>query len=300
MREARDSSGSTTSQYFAFGQNIGGANNFYTKDHLGSIREMLSSTGSIVAQYTYDPYGRVVKLQGVQFADFQYADYYMHGASGLNLTLTRVYSSLLGRFVNRDILEESASPNLFQYTNSPTCFVDPTGTTRVAPGQLGEFLPYDHVGQAAQNVGCRGVVDQALGMGGPDYGWNWPERSGKSSLCLWGDGSDPTPAAEKIHCHPPNCPAKQHVVIWCKQGNFFNTKGVQIGGNSPGDSAGYSDMNTGGDENYNYSVWTVGGYQGANSPTAKIRFGYFNEPKPIGPVGSSSICCGTCVPDKGR
>ena len=36
---------------------------YYTRDHEGSVRELCSSTGAIVARYSYDPYGRTVSVQ---------------------------------------------------------------------------------------------------------------------------------------------------------------------------------------------------------------------------------------------
>ena len=59
----------------------------------GSIREMTDSSGNIVYQQSFDPYGSAVKLQGSGPApDFGYNGYYVHLRSGLNLTLARAYA----------------------------------------------------------------------------------------------------------------------------------------------------------------------------------------------------------------
>ena len=56
MSEERDASGiNVTKRFFAQGEQIAGANYYYTRDHLGSIREMTDSTGTIQARYDYDP-----------------------------------------------------------------------------------------------------------------------------------------------------------------------------------------------------------------------------------------------------
>jgi RHS repeat-associated protein len=129
MCEARDGSGNIVSQYFERGQTISGTSYFYTKDHLGSIREVANSSGAIQAQYSYDPYGQVTLLQGSNLADFQYAGYYLHQRSGLNLTHTRAYSSTYGRFINRDLIGEIGGTNLFNYVNgNPITRTDPAGT----------------------------------------------------------------------------------------------------------------------------------------------------------------------------
>jgi RHS repeat-associated protein len=129
MCEARDSTGGLLNQYFGYGQTISVSNYFYTRDHLGSVRELADSSGNFQAQYNYDSYGRVSQLQGSLASDFQYADYYFHAPSGLNLTRTRAYRASLGRFLDRDLIAEAGGINLYQYVkNDPTEFTDPAGT----------------------------------------------------------------------------------------------------------------------------------------------------------------------------
>ena len=53
------------------GPNAG--NYFYTRDHLGSIRELTDSSGNVRARYAYDPFGRRTKLTGDLEADFGFA-----------------------------------------------------------------------------------------------------------------------------------------------------------------------------------------------------------------------------------
>ena len=157
--EARNASGTITAQYFTSGQTISGTSYFYTADHLAnppdlashfmqanvgpglafspiftsSIREMTNSGGSIQAQLSYDLYGRVTQLQGSLSPDFQFGDYYFHAPSGLNLTLTRAYSSSQGRFINRDRVGETGGQNLYAYmSNHPEVGVDPDGKCALA------------------------------------------------------------------------------------------------------------------------------------------------------------------------
>jgi RHS repeat-associated protein len=127
--EARNAAGSVTAQYFLYGQTIGGSNYFYTKDQPpGSIRELTDSSGNMQAQYGYDPYGRVTKLQGSLASDFQYAGYYFHAPSGLSLTKYRNYRASLGRWLNRDPIGEVGGVNLYAYVrNEPIGLTDPLG-----------------------------------------------------------------------------------------------------------------------------------------------------------------------------
>jgi len=129
MCEARNASSAVTAQYFPLGEMISGTSYYCTMDHLGSIREMTNSSGAVVAQYSYNAYGQVTKIQGSQSSDFQYAGYYYHAPSGLNLTLNRAYNASLGRWINRDPIGELGGINLFAYVlNSPINQIDPYGT----------------------------------------------------------------------------------------------------------------------------------------------------------------------------
>ena len=143
--EERDASGSLSNgkQFFEHGQSnyIAGisTNHFYTSDHLRSTREMtktLSGTTTIVAQYGYSAFGQTTKLLGADSADFQFAAYYSHPNTNLNLTRTRQYYSNLGIWISRDAVTGNPSKphsraplaTSYQYcSNSPVIYRDPLG-----------------------------------------------------------------------------------------------------------------------------------------------------------------------------
>lgn len=127
--EQRDSTGATvTKRFFGEGEQISGVNYFFTRDHLGSVREMTDASGTIQARYDYDPYGRRTKISGSLDADFAFTGDYYHAASGLYLTLYRAYDSDLGRWLSRDSLREKAGLNLYDYVGNNTInAVDPLG-----------------------------------------------------------------------------------------------------------------------------------------------------------------------------
>jgi RHS repeat-associated protein len=126
--EQRNSAGNVTKRFFDQGEQISGTNYYFTKDNLGSIREMVDSTGTIQVRYSYDPYGRQIIISGLMGADFGYAGMYFHNPSGLNLTLYRAYYADLGRWLSRDPLAEIAGLNLYDYVyNNPISWLDPYG-----------------------------------------------------------------------------------------------------------------------------------------------------------------------------
>jgi RHS repeat-associated protein len=129
LAEQRDSTGATvTKRFFGQGEQIFGVSYFFTRDHLGSIREMTDNTGAIRFRGDYDPYGRQTQLQGDLNSDFGYAGMYYHAASGLNLTYFRAYDANLGRWLSKDPLAEQVGMNLYAYVhNNPIRYSDKLG-----------------------------------------------------------------------------------------------------------------------------------------------------------------------------
>jgi len=128
IAEERSSGTTVTKRFFPQGEQQSGTDYYYTKDHLGSIREMLNSSGSIVARYSYDPYGRTTLVSGTNLATFQYDHYYVHSTSGLYLTRYRAFDPNTGRWLSRDPIAEQGGLNLYGYVrDDPTNAWDLTG-----------------------------------------------------------------------------------------------------------------------------------------------------------------------------
>ncbi len=104
--EARDGTGNVTARYFLNGQTVGGNTYYYSKDHLGSIREM-NGTGGLQAQLNFDAYGIWTQVSGPgPLPDFGYAGMYVHVPSSLNLTPNRAYRPSAGRWLSRDPIQD--------------------------------------------------------------------------------------------------------------------------------------------------------------------------------------------------
>jgi RHS repeat-associated protein len=101
---------------------------YYTRDHLGSVREMLNSSGTIVARYAFDPNGNATLVQGTNLATFQYAGMYMHQPSGDYQTWHRIYDPITARWDSEDPIGERGGLNLYGYADQdPIERRDPLG-----------------------------------------------------------------------------------------------------------------------------------------------------------------------------
>jgi RHS repeat-associated protein len=165
--EERDSiSANITKRFFAQGEQIGGTNYFFTRDHLGSIREMVdSSCTNIVARYDYDLYGRRTKSSGNLDADFGFMGQYFHAPSGLHFAFCRVYSSNLGRWLSKDPIQEAGGKNLYAYVGgNPARFIDPQGLFLGLDTTAGEAYNY-WVNKASQGFDQGGFWGNAQAAG---------------------------------------------------------------------------------------------------------------------------------------
>jgi RHS repeat-associated protein len=128
--EYRDANDAITLRVYPQGQYKGTTPYYFTRDHLGSIREMLKSDGTVGGRYDYDPYGRSTTVKTI-VPDFNFTGFYRHSKSNLDFAVYRAYDPDLGRWLSRDPLKEAESRegvNLYEYAgNDPWDGVDPLG-----------------------------------------------------------------------------------------------------------------------------------------------------------------------------
>src|SRR5579862_2910657 len=170
--EERDASNNVTKRFFGQGEQIAGASYYYTRDHLGSIREMTNGSGVIQARYDYDPYGVVSAVGTVTLAsDFQYAGYYEHGPSGLNLPTFRPYGTNSGRWPSRDPIGEDGGINLYTYVSNNTInAIDPLGLFAGVPAGVAAYAASG--GGAAEGARrCCGGRCRSSSSGRYCYSW---------------------------------------------------------------------------------------------------------------------------------
>ena len=129
--QKRDGTGTTVMRsYFGNGFEEDDVDYYYTRDHLGSIREVVAADGTTIkAMYDYSPWGEVTKIGGSGAeSDFLYTGHYFHTPSDLFLTHYRAYNPELGQWLSRDPIAENGGINLYAYVlNDPVNYVDPDG-----------------------------------------------------------------------------------------------------------------------------------------------------------------------------
>jgi len=180
LSEERDTNGAVTKRFFdqgvqfATGTNAGAF--YYTRDHLGSIREVTDGSGNVRARYAYDPFGARTKVSGDVDADFGFAGMFWTDEANLSLTHFRVYDPGLGRWLSRDPLwnaEMKEGPNLYAYVrNEPVSRIDPEGLGLDSPSALLEAAALTQtpaqLGQLAEVVTGSAVAVSAIEQAAPE------------------------------------------------------------------------------------------------------------------------------------
>ena len=110
--------------------NLNGANCFPVYDGNGNVMALVTTSGTVVADYEYDPFGEVIKATGPQSTNnhFRFSTKYTDPETGLAYYGFRYYSPGLGRWLNRDTIAERGGLNLYSFVrNAPYNVVDALG-----------------------------------------------------------------------------------------------------------------------------------------------------------------------------
>ena len=86
-------------------------------DHNGNIVRYVSETGVLAAQYVYDPYGNVIESSGplADVFSFGFSTKYHDRETGMIGYQQRYCLPILGRWFNRDPIEEEGGENLYTF-----------------------------------------------------------------------------------------------------------------------------------------------------------------------------------------
>ena len=79
-----------------------------------------ASTGSVVADYEYSPFGKLIVKSDTMADDFnfKFSSYYTDSETGLVYYGYRYYDADMGRWINRDPIEERGGNNLYGFCNN--------------------------------------------------------------------------------------------------------------------------------------------------------------------------------------
>jgi len=112
-------------------------------DHNGNIILYVSETGSVAAQYTYDPYGSIIESSGplANMFSFGFSTQYHDRETGMVGYQQRFLIPAFGRWLNRDPIEEEGGENLYACCrNNPVLYYDIQGTVLPILIPLGPVL----------------------------------------------------------------------------------------------------------------------------------------------------------------
>ncbi|TAG67879.1 MAG: hypothetical protein EAZ25_05665 [Oscillatoriales cyanobacterium] len=107
-------------------------------DHLGTVRDLVNNSGSVVNHLTYDSFGRVVaETNSAVDSRYLFTGREFDEEVGLSYYRARYYDGFSGRFIGEDPISfAGGDKNLYRYVgNSPLNATDPTGL------QLSPFAP---------------------------------------------------------------------------------------------------------------------------------------------------------------
>ncbi len=128
---------------------------YFGADGLGSVRQLYNSSGQIIANHRYDPFGNTISQSGVGASNYGFTGEWTD-ATGLEYLRARYYAPGQGRFVTRDMWpgDPTRPESLHKWvyaSDNPVNVVDPTGLVQfkiwaaafIAPKEI--VFPYVYV-----------------------------------------------------------------------------------------------------------------------------------------------------------
>jgi len=135
-----------------------GTTYFYATNLQGDIVAILDSTGTSVATYTYDAWGKILSVSGSALATLnplRYRGYVYDNETGWYYLQSRYYNPQWGRFIHADVLISTGQGllgyNMFAYClNNPVNYSDSTGTYAKIWGELFKVHDFGAIHRAVQ------------------------------------------------------------------------------------------------------------------------------------------------------
>ena len=111
---------------------------YFQKNLQGDVVRILNSSGTVVTEYTYDAWGKVLTTTGTmastvgKYNPFRYRSYYYDTETGFYYLQSRYYDPTVGRFINADVYVATGQGivgnNMYAYCgNNPVIYIDADG-----------------------------------------------------------------------------------------------------------------------------------------------------------------------------
>jgi RHS repeat-associated protein len=105
-----------------FSDHVPATNTYHhpTYDGNRNVTGLVQSSGSPTALYEYSPFGELIRTSGPAslLNPFQFSTKYLDQETGLSYYGHRYYSASLGKWINRDPIEEEDGPNLYAFVSN--------------------------------------------------------------------------------------------------------------------------------------------------------------------------------------
>ena len=174
---------------------------WYLTDQLGSVTDVVSSSGTDLDHIVYDPYGNIVTETNASNGDrFKFAGMEYDSTTGIYYDHARYYNEAIGRFMSQDPLGFGGWDwNLYRYTNNdPLKARDPSGEGGPMSAAGGAFGATVGIGLGAVLTGGTvaltapvtvpvGIVVGGTVLVGAGAAWVFGRQTG-SQLGNWFDG----------------------------------------------------------------------------------------------------------------
>ena len=113
------------------GITYGGENYYFRKNFQGDVLAILTASGEVVVEYSYDPWGNILAVTGTLASTlgadnpFRYRGYYYDTESCFYYLNSRYYDAKVCRFVNADLVVAGVGGDLRGYNLYTYCFNNP-------------------------------------------------------------------------------------------------------------------------------------------------------------------------------
>ena len=139
----------------------GGENYYFRKNFRGDVLAILTASGEVVVEYSYDPWGNILAVTGTLASTlgadnpFRYRGYYYDTETGFYYVSSRYYDPEVGRYLNADGYVSTGQGilgnNMFAYCgNNPVNNCDPSGQFFISALLVGGLV----LGSALLLSGC--------------------------------------------------------------------------------------------------------------------------------------------------